>query len=62
MLRDGSGNRFVDELCPRDLVSRAIASKLAEEGGDHVWLDATSLDDFGGQVSEHLRGPVASRL
>ena len=47
VLRDGSGNRFVDELLPRDLVSRAIAVKLAEEGTDHVWLDATGLEDFG---------------
>jgi len=27
-------------------VSRAIAVKLAEEGSDHVWLDATALEDF----------------
>ena len=47
MLRDAAGNRFVDELLPRDLVSRAIAVKLAEEGGDHVWLDATEIEDFG---------------
>lgn len=49
VLRDGSGNRFVDELLPRDLVSRAIAVKLAEEGTDHVWLDATGLEDFAGR-------------
>ncbi len=47
VLRDGAGNRFVDELLPRDLVSRAIAVKLAEEGSEHVWLDATALEDFG---------------
>jgi L-aspartate oxidase len=47
VLRDSSGNRFVDELLPRDLVSRSIAVKLAEEGTDHVWLDATGLEDFG---------------
>jgi L-aspartate oxidase len=47
VLRDGAGNRFVDELLPRDLVSRAIAVKLVEEGSDHVWLDATVLEDFG---------------
>jgi L-aspartate oxidase len=46
VLRDGAGNRFVDELLPRDLVSRAIAVKLAEEAADHVWLDATGLEDF----------------
>ena len=42
VLRDGTGHRFVDELLPRDLVSRAIAVKLAEEGTEHVWLDATA--------------------
>jgi aspartate oxidase len=46
VLRDLGGDRFVDELLPRDIVSRAIALKLAEEGGDHVWLDATALEDF----------------
>ncbi len=47
LLRDHAGDRFVDELLPRDLVSRAIAVKMAEEGSDHVWLDATGLEDFG---------------
>ncbi len=47
VLRDGAGSRFVDELLPRDLVSRAIAVKLAEEASEHVWLDATALEDFG---------------
>jgi L-aspartate oxidase len=46
LLRDDAGERFVDELLPRDLVSRAIALKMAEEGSDHVWLDATGLEDF----------------
>jgi len=46
VLRDRAGDRFVDELLPRDIVSRAIALKLAEEGNDHVWLDATALEDF----------------
>jgi L-aspartate oxidase len=47
VLRDGNGERFVDELLPRDLVSRAIALKMTEEGSDHVRLDATGLEDFG---------------
>ena len=46
VLRDANGDRFVDELLPRDLVSRAIALKMAEEGTDHVQLDVTGLDDF----------------
>lgn len=45
-LRDGSGERFVDELQPRDIVSRAITAQLHHDGTDHVWLDATVLDRF----------------
>ncbi|HET9691145.1 MAG TPA: FAD-binding protein [Acidimicrobiales bacterium] len=46
LLRDGRGRRFVDELQPRDVVSRAIAATLGAEGAGHVWLDATPIDDF----------------
>lgn len=46
LLRDKAGERFVDELWPRDRVSRAVHARLAEDGSDHVWLDATGLDGF----------------
>jgi L-aspartate oxidase len=46
LLRDARGERFVDELLPRDRVSQAIQARLAEEGVDHVWLDATGLEGF----------------
>jgi L-aspartate oxidase len=46
LLRDTRGERFVDELLPRDKVSRAIMAVVAEQGVDHVWLDATGLDRF----------------
>ncbi len=46
LLRDGSGQRFVDELLPRDVVSRAITKVMADQNLDHVWLDATGLDHF----------------
>ena len=46
LLRDAAGERFVDELKPRDVVSRAIAARIAEQGVEHVWLDATGLEDF----------------
>ncbi|MCU4186978.1 FAD-binding protein [Acidiferrimicrobium sp. IK] len=46
LLRDASGHRFVDELAPRDVVSRAITRRMLEEGGEHAWLDATGIDDF----------------
>ncbi|HEX6595555.1 MAG TPA: FAD-binding protein, partial [Acidimicrobiales bacterium] len=45
-LRDATGERFVDELKPRDVVSRAMAARMAEQGVDHLWLDATGLEDF----------------
>jgi L-aspartate oxidase len=46
LLRDADGERFVDELLPRDKVSRAITSRILEQGTDHVWLDATGLERF----------------
>ncbi|MGH9215188.1 MAG: L-aspartate oxidase, partial [Acidimicrobiales bacterium] len=47
LLRDAKGERFVDELLPRDKVSQAIMARVAEQGTDHVWLDATGLERFG---------------
>ena len=49
LLRDAAGERFVDELLPRDRVSRAITAQMHADGTEHVWLDATSIDDFAGQ-------------
>ena len=46
LLRDDAGDRFVDELAPRDVVSRAMAARMAEQGTDHLWLDATGLERF----------------
>jgi L-aspartate oxidase len=46
LLRDKAGERFVDELQPRDVVSRAMTARMLEQGVDHMWLDATGLDGF----------------
>jgi L-aspartate oxidase len=46
LLRDRDGARFVDELASRDVVSRAMAARMAEQGVDHLWLDATGLERF----------------
>ncbi len=46
LLRDRDGNQFVDELLPRDQVSRAMTAKMLEQDMDHLWLDATVLEDF----------------
>ncbi len=46
LLRDRDGARFVDELASRDVVSRAMATRMTEQGVDHLWLDATGLERF----------------
>ena len=46
LLRDAHGERFVDELAPRDAVSRAMTARMLEQGVDHLWLDATPLERF----------------
>jgi L-aspartate oxidase len=46
ILRDAAGDRFVDELAPRDVVSRAMAARMVDQGVEHLWLDATGLERF----------------
>src|SRR5437870_7399296 len=46
LLRDTRGERFVDELAPRDVVARAMTARMLERGADHLWLDATGLEAF----------------
>jgi len=45
-LRDAGGERFVDELASRDVVSRAMTARMLEQGVEHLWLDATGLERF----------------
>jgi L-aspartate oxidase len=40
----GTGERFVDELLPRDEVSRAIQARLRETGASSVGLDMRKID------------------
>jgi len=59
LLRDDRGDRFVDELAPRDVVSRAMAERMALRGIDHLWLDVTPLDRFDQRfptIAESLTG------
>jgi L-aspartate oxidase len=43
-LLDGDGQRFVDELAPRDEVSRAIQNRLRDSGASSVGLDMRAID------------------
>ena len=38
VLLNCKGERFVNELLPRDVVSKAIFDQMKKEGSDHVWL------------------------
>jgi L-aspartate oxidase len=46
VLRDSSGKRFVDEMQPRDVVAAAVAGRIRESGGEHVWLDVSPVEGF----------------
>jgi L-aspartate oxidase len=43
-LLDRAGERFTDELAPRDKVTMAVLDRMAADGTDHVLLDLTGLD------------------
>ncbi len=43
VLRDKNGERFTDELQPRDVVSKAILAKMEEQQTEHVWLDFSPI-------------------
>ena len=44
ILVDADGQRFVDELAPRDEVALAMHERLAETGNSHVALDMRGVD------------------
>lgn len=46
LLRDARGERFVDELAPRDVVSKAMVASMESLRVEHCWLDATGLESF----------------
>lgn len=42
-LYDKNGNRFVDELSPRDVLTQAIYEQMEKDGTDFVWEDLRTI-------------------
>lgn len=45
ILLNGRGERFVDELLPRDVVTQAIKQEMKKEGSRHVWLSFERISE-----------------
>ena len=43
LLYDKNGNRFIVELLPRDVVTKAIQEQMKKDGTDHVWLSLEKI-------------------
>ena len=44
VLYNKDGERFVNELLPRDVVTKAIREQMEKDGTDHVWLSMERID------------------
>ena len=45
ILINSKGERFVNELLPRDVVANAIFSEMKKEGSNHVWLSFAPIPE-----------------
>ncbi len=50
VLLNSRGERFVDELLPRDVVAQAIRREMEKEGSKHVWLSFAAIPEHEIQV------------
>ena len=62
ILRNTAGERFVDELAPRHVVSRAMAAEMASGDVSHLWLDATGIEEFQARFPTLWASLAAARL
>lgn len=45
ILLNAKGERFVNELLPRDVVTNAILAEMKKEGSEHVWLSMAPIPE-----------------
>ena len=52
VLRDKNGNRFVDELLPRDVLTKEIWKQMEKDGTEFVWEDLRPIPEQ--ELKEHF--------
>ena len=52
VLRDKNGNRFVNELLPRDLLTKEIWKQMEKDGTEFVWEDLRTIPEQ--ELMEHF--------
>lgn len=45
VLLNSKGERFIDELLPRDVVANAIFAEMKKDGSKHVWLSLANIPE-----------------
>ena len=60
VLLNHKGQRFVDELLPRDVVTKAIREEMEKEGVDHEWLSFAPIQEE--EIREHFPNILATCL
>ena len=60
ILLNSKGERFVNELLPRDVVTQAIREEMAKEGTKHVWLSFEPIPEE--EIRTHFPNILATCL
>ena len=60
ILLNHKGERFVDELLPRDVVTKAIREEMKKEGADHEWLSFAPIPEE--EIRSHFPNILATCL
>ena len=57
ILLNSKGERFVNELLPRDVVANAIFDEMKKEGSDHVWLSMAASPET--EIRTHFQTSIS---
>ncbi len=52
LLLNSKGERFVNELLPRDVVAKAIFDEMEKEGSEYVWLSFSPIEE--NEIKSHF--------